>query len=163
MSEIIKALGIGLILLSAFLFSSEYEKKIKHSERLSEGFLSLTEHIRRQINCYLTPPSELIRNFSNDALFEIGFIDLAEKEGLGAAYKSLKDDMPLCEAVKKELTSLFKSLEREYKDGAVRALDSAAASLKECLAKEREENKKDLKVARTLVTAAALGVVILII
>lgn len=163
MSGIFKALGIGLILLSAFLFLSEYEKKIKNKEKLLEGFLSLTEHIRRQIYCYLTPPSELIENFNNETLSEIGFLDYAKKEGLSSAYTSFKDKMPLSEAVNKELTALFESLEKEYKDGAVRALDSAATGFKETLAKEIEQNKKDLKVARTLVTAAALGIVILII
>ncbi len=163
MSGILKIFGIGLILFSAFVFSSEYEKKIKRKERLSEGFLSLIEHIRRQIDCYLTPPSELIGDFTSEALSALGFLDLAKKEGVASAYMSLKEKLPLCDEVKSELTSLFSSFGKEYKEGTVKALNMAVSSLKELVAKEKEQNAKDIKVARTLAVAAALGTVIMII
>lgn len=163
MSAVLKIFGTGLILLSALIFTREYEKKIRLKEETSEGFLLLITHIKRKIDCYLTPPSELVGDFSNSVLLETGFLDLAKKEGVASAYMLKKDNLLIYESVKSELTSLFSSFGKEYKEGTLRALCSAESSLKELIDKEKEQSEKDLKVVRTLAVSLALGAVILII
>ena len=163
MSEILKFFGIGLMLLSAVIFSKEYEKHLDMRQGIAEGFLSLLLHVRRQIDCYLTPASRLADGFSCAPLEKCGFLKEAKEKGVGPAYSSMKDSPLLYESAKAVLTPLFLNFGKEYKENTVKQIDGAVASLKDILQKEKEESERSLKVARTLAVSAALGAAILII
>ncbi len=163
MAELLKFFGIGLLFFSAFVFSSEYEKRIKTKNAVSEGFLLLLLHIRRQIDCYLTPPSMLLSGFENKALSECGFSEYAVKNGLSEAFMQMKDSLPLYQSVKAELSGFFSVFGKDYKLGTVKELDCVISAVKEKMKKEKEEGEKNVKVVRILAASAAVGVVILII
>lgn len=163
MNDFLKFFGIGLLLLSAFAFSSECRRRIKVKNETSEGFVSLLEHIRRQIDCYLTPAARLADGFKNEALQSCGYLQQAAKDGLASAYFALSERLPLYKSVKSELESFFGGFGREYKDGTLKELNLRISSLKELLKKEKDESDRNLKVTRTLAVSAALGAAILII
>ena len=163
MSEFLKLLGIGLIALASLTFFKEYKKHIEQSVALCESFHSLLTHVRRKIDCYLTPAKSLLLDFSDDALEKCGFLARAREEGVREAYFALEKELGISSEAKEILHGVFRDFGRDYKDGTVKELDGGILSLEKHLAKEAAESEKSVKIAGTLTAAFALGVIILII
>ena len=163
MSSALKLFGIILLLFSAMVFSSEYRKRARLKRDISEGFLLLAEHLRRQIDCYLTPAVHLADGFTNKALESCGFLDEAKQKGVCAAFLAMSDMLTMYQSVKEKLTLLFSNFGKDYRDGTLRELSNAIAAVKELVEKENEESDRDVKVVGIVAVAIALGVTILII
>ncbi len=163
MKEIFRFSGMGLILFAALTFYREYKKHLEYREGLCEGFFKLLGHIRRQIDCYLTPASELLSGFCDELLEMCGFLSLAREVGVKDAYFSMERELRLSSSAKEILHSLLNDFGKDYKDGTVKEIDRALASLEKTLLREREENEKEKKITGVVCAAAAVGIIILII
>lgn len=163
MNELLKFLGMGLIILSAIAFFREYKSYLEYRCGICQGFLSLISHIRRQIECYLTPADRLLCDFGDDFLKKCGYLERAGSIGVREAYFEMEDRLRLPSEAREILRGLFSNFGKDYREGTLRELDSGVASFEKCLAKERLESEKELKIAGILAVCAALGIVILII
>jgi len=163
MSFLLKILGAGLISGAAATLFGEYKRQMEARRGVCQGFLSLLSHIRRQIDCYLTPMERLVCDFSDEFLEKCGYLERAWKIGVKDAFFEMKEKIPLPKEAKEALAELFSTLGRDYKEGTVRELDAGISSLEKCLAKEKTDSEKDLKIAGILAASAALGIIILII
>ncbi len=163
MTTLLRFFGMGLIAASAIAFFKEYKKQLEQRYGLCQGFLSLLSHIRRQIDCYLTPPDRLLCDFREDFLEKCGYLERAVKRGVGEAYFEIEEKLGLPTEVKEILHSFFLGFGRDYREGTLKELDRGISSLEKCLAKEKTESEKDLKIAGILAVSFALGIIILII
>lgn len=163
MTYVLKLCGSALLLLGALYVSREYEKSLANRWELCSGFVDLLAHIRRKIDGYLTPPSQLLDGFYSAALEGVGYIAKARDVGISAAYFELSKTLPLEKKAKECLGAFFCDFGKDYREGTVRALDAALGGLRDHLKTLGAENEKNLKLARTLCVAAALGIIILLI
>lgn len=163
MSFLLKILGVGLICAAAAVFFGEYKKQLEGRRDACQGFLSLLSHIRRQIDCFLTPMERLLHDFSDEFLEKCGYLERAGKIGIREAFFEMKDKFPLPKEAAEILQKLFSTLGRDYREGTVRELDLSISSLEKCLAKEKDDSEKDLKIAGILAASVALGIIILIV
>ena len=163
MAELLRIGGLSLILVAALLFSREYRRYLDGRVELCQGFLALLIHIRGRVDCYLTPLPEALSGFECAALSKCGFIQKAKEEGLSAAYFSMEGSLSLPKRAREVLSSFFRGLGREYREGTLRELSMAISALESAVCEERQESEKSLKIARILAVSAALGAIILII
>ena len=163
MSYIIKLIGSALLLFAALIGVGEYEKKLKARLLVCRGFVELLQHVRRKIDGYLTPPSQLLDGFECAALSDIGYLDRAREIGMCSAYFELEASLPTDGAVRSALFGFFSDFGKDYKDGTVKLIDRSLKELSAHADRLRTENEKSLKLVRTLAAAGALGAIILLI
>ncbi len=163
MAELLRIGGLSLILVAALLFSREYRRYLDGRVELCQGFLALLIHIRGRVDCYLTPLPEALSGFESVALSECGFLKRASEEGLSSAYFSMEKSLSLPRRAREVLSSFFRGLGREYREGTLRELSTAISALESAVLEERQESEKSLKIASVLAVSAALGAIILII
>ncbi|MBQ8322047.1 MAG: hypothetical protein IJX92_06755 [Clostridia bacterium] len=162
MSELIRYIGIGLILLSALAVSRWYERFIRRRIAEDEGFSALLLHIRAGVECFLSSAEELLRGFENEALMNAGYLggdgaDICER------FRRSSERLCISDKVRGILRDFFDSFGKEYKSGTVALIDRTRAALDEHIKAERESAEKDVKLVRTVLLSAALGAVILLI
>lgn len=163
MSYVIKLIGSVLLLFAALVGVREYEKKLKARLLACRGFAEMLYHVRRKIDGYLTPPSQLLDGFECEALSELGYLDKAREVGMSRAYFELESSLPIDGVMRTALFGFFSDFGKDYKDGTVRLIDEALKGLCDHADRLCAENERSLKLVRTLVSAAALGTIILLI
>lgn len=164
MNLIFKIFGVACILLSAALISYKYSEHLDFRVALTRSFYDLLTHIKNKISVYLAPPSELLSNFSSDALSRCGFLSLAKEVGSPKeAYLVLEKSLCLTPETKRILDSYFEVFAVTYKDGLLKATELAESALGEETKKEMERLPTDKKLGRVVIFAIALGAVILLI
>lgn len=164
MSLIFKLFGAALLLLSAAFISRKYSEHITYRVGLTRAFSELLLHIKNKISVYLAPPSELVVGFCSDVLAASGFISLTRELGSPKkAYASLGKSLPLTPEAKRILDTYFDSFGSAYKEGLLRATEIAESALRLEAEKEEAALVREKKLARTVIFAVALGVIILFI
>lgn len=164
MSFIFKLFGAALLLFAAAKISRKYSEYVSYRASLSRAFSELLLHIKNKISVYLAPPSELVSGFSSEILSESGFISLAKELGSPKkAYGALADSLSLSPGAKRILDSYFDSFGSAYKEGLLKATEAAEAALRREAEKEEEELPREKKLARTVIFAVALGIIILFV
>lgn len=163
MNFFIKILGSAFLLVAVLAMTREYEMFLKKRFDVCRGFIELLSHIRRKIDGYLTPATELLDGFECKALTETGYVDRAREKGISSAYFELEGSLHLDAAVQSCLSSFFSDFGKDYKEGTLKLLDLSIGRLSEYTERLSAENERSLKLARTLAAAVALGLIILII
>ena len=163
MSYVIKIIGSVLLLMSVLALTREYKKFLEKRLGICRGFTELLLHVRRKIDSYLTPASQLLDGFECKALADEGYMKKAHEVGISEAFFSLEKAIPMESSERVILESFFADFGKDYKDGTLRSLDIAIAGLRECIEKLCAENERSLKLVCTLAVAAALGLIILLI
>ena len=164
MSFYIKIVG-GLILLAcAFLIGKAYESYAFRAISEYEAFLSMLGHIKNKINCFLMTTCKLLCDFESGPLEESGFLPkLREGKRMSEAFEDASARLAISKEAKKLLSVFFEELGVGYKDEELNRISGVERELSSILSREREEMPKNVRIAKTLLLAAALGILILII
>ena len=161
---ILSARVIGaLILLCASLFVGRaYEKHLDGRLGEAREVLRLLLHIREKISSFLCPQGELMSDFKSEILESVGFIGkIRDGKGLYDAFRDT--NFSFSEDIIEILRSYFSEFGKRYKSDELARLDSAVRSLEGYVKSEEEKLPKDVKIAKILLFAAALGISILMI
>ena len=163
-SEYLRWGGGALILICAIFSGREYTRYTE--KRIEElcGFVAFLNHIKCEIEMYLTPMSGMIRGFKNESLEALGFIASAEKSGnLGKSFSECKERTSLGKESRDMLSECFSGFGQGYKKQELTRLERYIGSLSEILEKEREALPKNAKMVSTLLLCGALGIFILLL
>lgn len=164
MSELLKYAGLFLIAIAALLLCRRYGAYAERRVAETRGFLNLLRHVRGRIASFLEPLPRAVRGFSDGALESLGFLTrLREGEALPEAYLAVMGKCSLSKEVRRLLEDTLCALGRGTRDETVSYVDGRISELSELLAAEEVELERSVKLTRTLICAAALGIVILFI
>ena len=159
----LKLIGVCAMAAGTLMVCRELTEKRKERLLLCEEFYRFVSHIRLQISCFLRPTSELADGFSSEILSKIGFLPLIAEKGIFGAFESVKDKISLSEEEKRALGGLFSSLGSGYMENEISKIDAYGRELYRFLEEEREELPRRSRLVNTLLTAASLGIIILLI
>ncbi len=157
-----KLLGACVLLVSSILIGRIYESYCERRLLELSEILRMLAHIRSKISSFLCPQSLLLSDFESEVLEESGFLRaVGEGKTLADAYKASR--LLISKKDGRALEAYFAELGKSYKDEELSRLDRVYRELDESFKCESERVPKDVKVAKTLLTAAALGISVLMI
>ena len=160
----IKCIGALFVLVGALVISGAYSRYYTKSVEECKQLLSFIREIREDISSFLLPQSKLGKRASRYPCDGNPFFSaLARGQTLADAYEESADRMNVPEGFKRVLSELFSRLGRSYASEEAARIDSAVASLQQELNELEERAIKDVKCARTVILAVALGAVILLL
>ena len=164
MTEFFKYAGLALIAVAAILTARRYDAYTRRRLAVTESFLRLLRHVRGRIFTFLEPLPRAVRSFSDEMLESVGFLG-AVREGacLSDAFSAVAERCSLGAVARELIGSTFASLGRGTREETVAFTDSRISELTELLEQEREELARSVKLTRTLMYAAALGIIILFV
>ena len=154
----VKLIGCALVLLSGggyAVSASRYEKK-----KLSvlDGWMDLIFFIRSQIDCYLTPLSEILQNADPSLLRACmgngNSEDLPTLQQASGTY--------LGEEARRLLNSFVREIGSSYREEQVKRCDYYLAALRDIREKQREELPARLRVCTAISLCASFGIAILL-
>ena len=129
-----------------------------------EEYIELLGRVRGRVGSFMTPIAEVICESECRVLSDIGFIGaLREGATLSEAYRAAKQRSYASSTVKRIMTSFFQGFGHSYLDETVREIDSTAEELRSAVESERVEIERSVKLARSLLMLAAVGLIILLI
>lgn len=154
----VKLVGCALVLLSGggyAISASRYEKK-----KLSvlDGWMDLIFFIRSQIDCYLTPLSEILKN-ADQALLR-ACMGNSNDEDLPSLLQA--SSSYLGEEANRLLDSFVRELGGNYREEQVKRCDYYLAALRDIREKKREELPARLRVCTAISLCASFGIAILL-
>ena len=159
----LKILGAVAISAVALMLSAWYGEYLWWRVREGRAFVGLVERMAGEISRYLTPPARIFDGYDDPILERLGFLPLARTEGVDHAFRKIRHKLIMPVKGVELLGRLFSGFGRDYKEGEVERLTEAGRELSEIMATEEGELPRSLKVGRVLISAAALGLIILII
>ncbi len=161
MSFYLTALGSALLLLVAFLVGKGYAGYADEREREYEGFISLLEHLKEQLECYLKGGAAMLEGFFSDRLSALGFF-----EGEGDApsrFERIKKRLTLDIDSRKLLERFFSALGSGYREVESERIDRTLDALRKKYNTYACEKEKNVKLVRVLLLAGAMGLIIFLI
>ncbi len=159
----LKLIGVCAMAAGTLLVSRELAEKRKERLLLCEEFYRFVSHIRLQISCFLRPANELAEGFQSELLSKIGFLASIAEQGVYNAFEDVREKLLLSEDEKRVLGGLFSSLGTGYMENEIKQIDAYGAELYRLLEKERADLPKRSRLVNTLLGAASLGIIILLI
>ena len=159
---IFKYLGLAMLMAAALLLSREYEKNQRKRMREFSEFIRLAEHIKTKISCFLSPKSDWLPGFSASEGGVVEFLRKASHSSLSDSFSAVRDKLSLGEEAE-ILARLFLSLGASYKEGEIELLNKNLSELEAAREKLFSECEKNVKTVRVLLSAASLGLIILLI
>lgn len=164
MSIYIKLFGLALMLLASLSILRGFRRY--NAKRLSEleGFLLMIEHLEGRINRYLLPIADALRDFSNAALENIGFLgEIYEGADINSAFEKSSSRLSVGNGAKEMLGKLFSGLGFGYKDDVLKELRETSEKLRTALSNEQGATQKNEQVVSSVTIALVLGVFILLV
>lgn len=164
MRALICLLGATTIALAALILGRAYAGFVRR--RISEysallGFLGL---MKREISCYLCTPEELAERSTDDVLVEVGFLEaLRTEKRLAVAFSQALPRLHLSAADSDLLLSFFEKFGKGSLETELHSLELVTESFRARTQAEEESASGAIRLARTLITLAALGIVILLL
>lgn len=144
-AAVVRYAGAGLIFLlslyAGFASAESYRRRISRVE----GVVALIEKIRREVDCFGTPLSEIIAGFDDGELQKCGFISLLAGGCYSGAAATL--ECGECEAV---ISRFFEGAGKMYREDVLKLCDSTLSELEDALASMKAECKSRQKVSRAL-------------
>lgn len=162
MSLFFKWGGIALVMIGAMLVSREYESYL--DKRICEyrGLVAMISHAESEIGKSLAYGEGLWSSFQSDELEKIGLLPLLRKGcSLKDAFDECKGKMTITRESKEEISELFATLGRGYRDSELRLLGEIKDSLSAELDLQSDAAEKNKKIARALLLGGALTVAIM--
>ena len=157
-----RALGAVILLCASLFVGRAYEKYLEG--RLSEAreILRMLLHMREKINAFLCPQRELLSDFRSDILERVGFLGKI-RGGIGIYEAFMDTKFSFACEIYETLSAYLSGFGKRYKSDELARLDSTVRVIDGYVKREQEQLPKDIKIAKTLLGAAALGIVILMI
>jgi stage III sporulation protein AB len=162
MNYTLKIFGLSLLLIAAWLLGRAYSSYCKKRLLELSDFLSLISHIKKKVSLYLSTQSELMMGFSGESIR--AFTDSFNSVGsFSEAFETTKKKTALSEKTKTTLSEFFSGFGKSYREGELERIDIYLSELSEELKTEEEDTPRRVKLAYTLLFAAALSAVIILL
>lgn len=159
----LRYVGVICIFIFAFYVVFTYERYQKRSLLQGEEFLILLKFFLDELQGLARSPAECIRFFHAKALEKTTFLQaVSAGEPPHTAYHAAKSALCLPHGMENVLDAAFENFGRGGRREECRRLSEAVARAETLLAQERQAYNRRLKLCRTLATASAMGLVILL-
>ncbi len=157
-----KTLGVIFLLCACLYLSAAAGSFERRRVRQSEGMLMLLRHIRTQISCFRTPIGDIYASFCSDELESCGFLPrLREGEDFCTALQECRQSLLLDEEETDLLAAFGKEVGGSYRDEQVEGCDYYIGELERICRNRREEQPKRVRLARSLVLAGGLLLILI--
>ena len=124
----------------------------------------MLKRIKGEIGRFLSTPSEILKNYEDENLKRLGFLEPRESGmSLGDRFDSCRDKLSLPLEIKKRLGEFFSRFGENYKDGEISQIEYYLEEIEPLLNEERRALPDRIKLVKTLVAAISLGLIILIL
>lgn len=164
MIGVLKYVGAAAVLGCAYLAARRYRKFLLRRVEECESFLKLIEHIKGEISCFLSPVGEVLSNYCDEALSEVGLLTgTAQGMSLYDAYKGCEGKLSVGDEAREILERLFSELGKKYKNETVAALGRAEETLSAYTARVKDRMRDDMKLAAALIFGGAMGLLLLLL
>ena len=163
---IFKVLGSASIVISAALFYMEAQKYESKKLKQTEAFISLLRYIKKQIECFSTPITHIIKECDGDILSACGLDIKREPEITGA--NPMKELLESCdfyidvEAVE-SLKKFANDFGRSYREEQLRSCDYYISELMIYRDKISAEIPKERKLRFAMCLCISASVILLLI
>lgn len=160
----LRYIGVICIFMFAFYAIFCFERYQKARLLQGEAFLLLLKFLRGELEGCGRPPAECLRDFHCDALCRTAFFSaVLEGASLKEAYGAEGGSLSLPQGMDAILVEAFSSFGRGGRKEECRRISEASEKAEALLSSERGEHARRLTLCRTLTTAAAMGIVILLL
>ena len=164
MSFLIKSFGAVAVLAFALALLRGYKFYLRKRKEEREGFISLFEAVRDEIDCFLSPLSRIFDRFtSGESTLSRISARIKSGESPKTAFEKEKGGLHIGDTGKEILSGFFSALGRGYREGAVAMSEACRKRFLEYSEISDAEDEKNAKLAGVLVVGAALGIIILFI
>ena len=164
MSVILRLFGAGAIALSALIMSRAYAVFIRRRVAEYRSILGFLELTRREMLSCLCTPTELAVRCSDPILSEIGFLEaLRSGRGCAAAFSETRSSLHIAVEDADVLQNFFEKFGRGTMDSELAALDECIRRFSSIAIAEEEGASAAIRLAGTLITLCAIGIVILLL
>lgn len=159
-----KYIGAALLLFGALAVSKLYASYVNARLREHIEYLAFLKHVRSKISCYLLPISDAAEDFHSDVLVRNGFLkSLREGVSVKEAYERTRECSFLSAEFDRLLLELFSNFGEGYIDAEMKNMDYTIERLSKECERQRAECQSKIKLTGTLVFAAALSFIILML
>lgn len=162
MNYSLKLFGLSLILVSAWIVGKGYSLYTKRRLSEMESFALLLDHIEKEITLFLSTPRKLLSDYLSPPIE--AFLEEARSGGdLGEAFRKARSKLSLSEKFAQLLDRFFSEFGKSYRDGELKKIEICKKELLSELKTEEESSPGRIKLAYTLLFAAALSLVIMLL
>ena len=162
MSFFTKLFGLTLLLLAAWLIGAGYSSYCKKRLKQTEDFLSLVMHVRKRIEVFMATQKKLLCGYESDSLSR--FVAAAiEKGSLSEAFEEVRGGLSVSEELKGRLSEFFSEFGKNYRDSEIKRTELFCNELREEVKREEERTPVRIKIAYTLLFAAAGSLLIILL
>lgn len=159
----LRYVGAMCIFMFAFYFIYAYEKYQKQKNACGKTFLDFLIFLENEMGGLGRPMAVCAKDFSCDGGPCAPFFSALEAGNApGAAYRAVQKDLPLCGKMDGILMAAFDSFSGG-RSAVRRAVGDARARFSRLLAGEEAQRARRVRLFRTLTTASAMGLVILLL
>lgn len=166
-----RLIGAIFCFLASFLAGVLAGKKEKQRTAECEAFLSLFEYVKNQVDYFLAPTKLIYKNFENDVLEAVGFLDaLNDHENDEVYFNAWQDALECCRekltltAAQFEIVRAFGSCVGKSNERLqVNSFEYYIKAMTAETAKQKEEMKKNIKLYRTLGFSIGAAIAILLV
>lgn len=160
----LRYIGVICIFFFAFYAIYSYERYQRMKALQGDAFLSLLQFILCEMRGLGRPMGECLAEFKSEALERCGFLPALRESGAPeASYRRLEAGLCLPPELSPILANVFARLGRTSRMEEQRHLAAEIARAEAVLFREKELQKGRLRLCRTLATAGAMGLVILLL
>lgn len=160
----LRLVGAAIIFFCAMATVREYSAFCKMRIAEGEAFASLLRHLKERVCVYLLPISSAVADFDDGELSRVGFIDALRSCGsLHSAFALVRDKLLISDGQKELLSAFFSDFGGAYVKDERERIERAEDTLLKLQAEDEKKTRESEKVARTLILASALGLIILIL
>ena len=164
MSGLLCILGAAAIGAASLVLARAYAGFVRRRVREYESLLAFLTLMRREMSCSLLTPRELAERSGNAILEEIGFTSaLRRGEHIGRAFSLARGGLRISEEDSSVLLAFFERFGKGSLDTELRSLEETIAVFSERAAIEGEDAPREIRLSATLLTLAALALVILLL
>ena len=156
--------GVSVLCCAVMIFFfSENEKR---SKRLlyEREFLTLFIYVKRELSCYLSPISDIVRRFESKIFSEAGLVDrLNDGASVYDAVLSTAEKLGLSGEARKIILEYFSFSGREYLDAESSRITLCTERYSEYVNIRECECERTNKLFRVLAFATCFGIIIFVI
>ncbi len=157
----IKWLGIGFILIAAWLFSIGLIREHRNVLRELEALSDMVQYIRDNIDHLMKPLPDIFVSYRNDYLESTGFLPQIRHIGLKRAWN--EQDFYLYGEPFLLLSDFIHTIGSGYRTEELRLCDYTLTRLHETLESRRRDSSNRLKLYKTVPTMLALSIILILI
>ena len=154
----VKLIGCLLVLASGGGFALTAVRYEKKKLDVLDAWLDLLFYIRSQIDCFLTPLAEILRNADKGLLQ--GCLGSGNESDVSALLKA--SSAYLGEDARRLLEAFAREIGSNYREEQVKRCDYYISALREVREKQRAELPARLRVCTAISLCAAFGIAILL-